>query len=141
MPFAKLTLLTEAADGRHVKLMEPLVFIRPNGEVITAPIGTLSDGASTPPVIWPVIPPFGSYWLATVLHDYLYRITKRDKDECDLILLEAMVSLEVPLLLREAIYEGVHLGGGIAFDDDRRVALKAYRAFLAVNPFGVVADK
>lgn len=89
------------------------------------PVGTVSDGASTPREIWDLIPPFGSYWRATYLHDYLYRLTKRDRKECDDILLEAMKDIGVPLLLRDAIYEGVRLGGSWAFDDDRKAKLRA----------------
>ena len=128
--FAKTTLAVETSDGRHATLLEPLVYTSKAGEVITAPVGTISDGASTPKIIWNLIPPFGSYWLATVLHDYLYRVTKQPRDYCDSMLLEAMESLNVELLLREAIYEGVRLGGGIPFEDDRRAKLKLYMAHL-----------
>ncbi len=131
MGFAKLTLANETADGHFIILLEPLIYTTDAGEIITAPIGTRSDGASTPRVLWPVIPPFGSYWLATVLHDYLYRITNRERDFCDNTLLEAMVSLNVELVLREAIYEGVRLGGSIPFNDDRRIKLRTYQLHLA----------
>ena len=76
--------------------------------------------------MWGMIPPFGTYWLAAVLHDFLYRETDRTKEECDLLFLEAMKSLGVDLLLREAIYEGVRFGGGEAFNTDRRPKLKAW---------------
>lgn len=131
--FAKLTLAVETTDGRFVKLIEDLVYTTKSGEVITAPAATLSDGASTPKILWAMIPPFGQYWLAAVLHDYLYRLSKLPKDYCDNILLEAMESLGVEWLLRETIYEGVHLGGDVAFNDDRRVKLKLFMSRLAMG--------
>lgn len=132
MPFAKLTLdvrfqnAAGRADGRNSILLEELRYTTEAGEVITAPIGTTTDGASTPSVIWPIIPPFGPYYLAVVLHDFLYRVTQRDRSECDSICLEAMKSLGISLLLREAIYEGIRIGGDAAFDMNRRPALRAY---------------
>lgn len=131
--FAKTTLDVRTSNGRDVTLLEPLVYTAKSGEVITAPVGTVSDGASTPRVIWQVIPPFGPYWMATVLHDYLYRLTKQPRDYCDNMLMEAMESLGVEFLLREAIYEGVHLGGEVAFNDDRRVKLLAFMNHLAIQ--------
>jgi hypothetical protein len=129
--FEKPTLKIETSDGRNVTLLEVLRYTTKSGELIEAPIGTSSDGASTPKWMWNLIPPFGSYWLAAVLHDYLYRLTQKPKDYCDDIILEAMESLGVDLILREAIYEGVHLAGDIAFNDDRRVKLKLYLGDLA----------
>lgn|SRR5574337_169544 len=123
MPFAKPTLKVETGDGRFFTLLEPLIYTTNAGEVITVPIGCTTDGASTPKAIWNVIPPFGTYWLAAVLHDYLYRVTNRPKFECDNLLLEAMVSLRVDEALRNAIYDGVHLGGQISFDEDRKINL------------------
>jgi hypothetical protein len=123
MPFAKRTLKVETGDGRFFDLLEPLVYTTNSGEVITVPIGCTTDGASTPREIWNIIPPFGTYWLAAVLHDYLYRITERSKAECDHLLLEAMISLGVDEALRNAIYEGVHIGGTVSFDEDRKINL------------------
>ncbi len=131
--FEKLTLKIETGDGRNVTLLEILRYRTKAGELIEVPVGTTSDGASTPKWMWNLIPPFGKYWLAAVLHDYLYRITQKPKDYCDDIILEAMESLGVDLFLREAIYEGVHLGGDVAFNDDRRVKLKLYLGHLALN--------
>ncbi len=123
MGFSKTTLRVETSDGRYFTLLEPLVYTSDAGEVITAPAGTKTDGASTPPELWPLIPPFGTYWLAAVLHDFLYRIDKRPKVECDKLLLEAMLSLSVEKALRDAIYEGVVLGGLPSFAEDRKISI------------------
>lgn len=142
--FKKPTLANETSDGRNIVLLEDLIYAAKNGVILKMPIGSPSDGASTPRAIWQLIPPFGPYWRGTVLHDGAYRnlllqlntdgswtpITF-NRDQSDDLLLEAMESMGVDLLLREAIYEGVHLGGDIAFDDDRRIKLKSYRLSLS----------
>ena len=142
--FKKPTLVNETSDGRNVVLLEDLVYVAKNGIQYLLPTGSQSDGASTPKAIWNIIPPFGTYWKGTVLHDGAYRnvlqvlnsdgtwaLATLARDQSDDLLLEAMESLNVELLLREAIYEGVHLGGEIPFDDDRRVKLAVYRASLS----------
>ena len=130
------------SDGRNFTLLSPEVFTSGVGEVITIPAGSTSDGASTPKELWIEIPPFGQYWKAAFLHDYLYRFTQKPKAECDSLLFEAMRSLGVPLLLAGTIYEGVHAGGQSSFDADRASVPKATLNFnppanlppLAISP-------
>ena len=117
--FQNAFVYTKSADGRNFVLVEPLVYVTAAGEIITAPPGTTTDGASTPRILWRVIPPFGPYWPAAVLHDYLYRSSQKPKAECDSILLEAMLWLGVEQVEADAIYEGVKLGGQSSFDSDR----------------------
>ena len=59
-------------------------------------------------------------WMAAFLHDYLYRSTNIPKDVCDSLLREAMEDLCVDWVERDAIYEGVALGGQSSFDEDRK---------------------
>lgn len=112
-------LKVESSDGRNFVLLVTFSFIRPSGEVVTVPMGATSDGASTPQAMWNVLPPFGTYWRAAFLHDWLYRGSDRPKGECDTILKEAMESLGVGWLDRDSIYEGVAIGGEESFRADR----------------------
>jgi Protein of unknown function (DUF1353) len=122
-------------DGRNIVMYEKVVYCSRSGEQITLSVGAESDGASTPKELWMIAPPFGWYWRAGVLHDFLYRYTQRPKAECDALLLEAMDVLlseesgkgfwnEVKRIEREAearsFYEAVTLGGGCSFDEDRK---------------------
>ncbi len=118
--FDSRSVLVRTSDGRNFVLAAPFTFTRRDGEAITVPAGAGSDGASTPPELWPTIPPFGLYWQAAFLHDFLYRCTDRPKAECDSIFLEAMEWLGVPNLEAQAIYEGVNLFGEAAFEADRK---------------------
>jgi Protein of unknown function (DUF1353) len=110
-------------DGRNGSLLNPIRFQRPDnvgGEIITVPAGATTDGASIPEAAWSLgLAPFGVYWLACVLHDWLYRGTKRSREECDLILWEAMLSLDVPEAVAKVIYNAVRQFGQAAFDEDR----------------------
>lgn len=40
---------------------------------IVLPKGTLTDGASVPRLLWPLVPPTGRHFAAAILHDDLYR--------------------------------------------------------------------
>lgn len=143
MSFAKLTLQVVTADGHNCVLFEPLEFTTKAGRVLRMIMGATTDGASMPRALWRELPPFGTYWLAAVLHDGAYRdqLEERQvdgswkhvslsKSECDQLLNEAMESLGVNEIARITIYEGVHFGGQSSFDEDR----KAVALDLATHP-------
>lgn len=123
--FAADSFRVSSADGRNFTLLDAVAFTAASGEIITIPAGAQSDGASTPPEVWPLIPPFGKYWRAAYLHDFLYRYTTRPKAECDRLLLEAMASLGVGEVERYTIFEAVNRFGQAAFDGDRAARGKA----------------
>lgn len=119
--FQSESLAVRSSDGRSFTLIEPLVYLSNREGTLVVPAGTTTDGASTPRALWRVIPPFGDYWMAAVLHDFLYRETTYPKDHCDRIFLEAMQSLGVPEALADAIYQGVNHFGQTSFNEDRRL--------------------
>lgn len=120
--FSTEELVVRTRDGLNCILVEPFSFTRPSGEVITVQPGAASDGASSPRVLWPELPPFGTYWPAAFLHDELYRRSTYPKDTCDTIFKEALESLGVTKFDEFQLYEGVHLFGGGAFEEDRAEA-------------------
>jgi hypothetical protein len=85
---------------------------------VDIPRGFLTDGATIPRIFWNLLPPWGTYGQAAIVHDFLCRYLTITKDglsvhitrkQCDEILLEAMVVLGVPLTTRCAIYYAVCL--------------------------------
>lgn len=83
---------------------------------VIVPNGFRSDGASVPQPFWNIIPPWGEYGQAAVLHDWLceYRtIIVRgqpqsiSREEADFIFREAMEVLNVPKVQREAMHAAV----------------------------------
>lgn len=85
---------------------------------VVVPQGYLTDGASVPRVFWSLIPPWGSYGQAAVLHDWLCEylgyldgetfvpLTRRQVDD---LLLQAMCDLGVGKFTRLTIWAGVRL--------------------------------
>lgn len=125
-------LLVRTSDGRNVVLQEPLEYVCDCGSRVRAPIGATSDGASTPRALWQLVPPFGEYWLAAVLHDAAYRGTLEVQQadgswapadftqaEADDLIGQAMASLGVNEEERSAIYRALKEFGGKAFREDR----------------------
>ncbi len=125
MGFSRTDFAVRTSDGRNMVLLEEITYTARDGRVITIPAGSASDGASTPPALWPTLPPFGRYWPAAFLHDYLYRCSDLPKALCDDLLLEAMQSLGVEALEARVIYEGVHYGGASSFAEDRAAQAKS----------------
>jgi len=145
MPFLQTSLAVATSDGRHCRTLSLLQYDSKNGERIEIPIGTLTDGASIPQEFWNILPPFGVYWLACILHDFLYNSHPKpdniDDEEyrkwCDYMLLEAMESLEVPFIIRITIYEGVRYGGKHAYTEDRLKLIAAHFEDSKIHSFTV----
>lgn len=85
---------------------------------VQVPIGYLTDGASVPRLFWSILPPWGKYGQAAVLHDYLCdygRIIDKgipiniNREEVDNIFYEAMEVLQVPKLTISLMKKGVNL--------------------------------
>lgn len=83
---------------------------------VSVPAGYLTDGASVPRLFWNMIPPWGAYGQAAVVHDVVcesLQVTECGKlvyisrAECDKILNLAMKTLGVPVLQRWMIYSAV----------------------------------
>jgi hypothetical protein len=85
---------------------------------VYVPAGYLTDGASVPRLFWSLIPPWGAYGQAAVVHDIVCEYLSVTVDgqprpvsrsTCDQILLEAMAVLEVPSIKRKVISSAVGL--------------------------------
>jgi len=102
-------------DGDHWKTLDEIVYITDSNERIEVPVGFITDLASVPRVFWSILPPFGRYDGAAIVHDYLYSIQIFTRSRSDAILLEAMKSEGVGWLTRWTIYLGVRVGGWVAW--------------------------
>jgi hypothetical protein len=122
--FDKERLETYSTDGLNVCLAEPFTYTTAAGEKILVPAGSESDGASVPRVFWRIFPPFGRYWRAALLHDFLYRSTEMPKAKCDAIFHEAMLACGVGRAKAWTIYQGVNWFGVFAFKNCRKRSFK-----------------
>lgn len=98
------------------------------------PAGFLTDGASVPRPFWWLIPPWGNYGQASVLHDILcetgtmfrdelpYEITRK---EADYIFLDAMKAAGVNWFIRNTMFYGVRGWGMLGWKtNQKRLAAK-----------------
>lgn len=85
---------------------------------IVIPKGYRTDGATVPRIFWGIIPPWGKYGPAVIVHDYLcdgnpVLVNGKEyvmgRKEADQTLREAMRILKVPKYQRWSIYGGVRL--------------------------------
>lgn len=133
--FQEATIDVETHDGLDDVLLDALVFKSWNGVIYRAPIGSTTDGLSTPKIVR-LIPGYdatGDDWLSGVLHDAAYRdqlevctgvwkpahLTRR---ECDDLILLAMKTQGVGFIRRRTIYYALRLFGSFAFKGDRAKA-------------------
>ncbi len=100
-----------------LQLVERFRYLSTAHGEIEVPAGFLSDGASVPRIFWGVLSPFGDYFGAALIHDFLYSANNRqfDRATCDAIFLTAMKEAGVPWLRRRTIYRAVRLGGWASF--------------------------
>jgi hypothetical protein len=106
-------------DGRNFRWLQTFGYLDKAGHWHDIPKHNDSDGASTPRLIWGIVPPFGRHWRPAAAHDHWYRNTQYPKIRCDALFLEAMESCGVSWFWRHVIYWGVKFGGHGAFKGDR----------------------
>ncbi len=108
-------------DTRLFRLISPFTCYSSYG-TITVPAGFVTDGASIPRLFWALLGPFGPWFAAAIIHDYLYSDlnTRFTREQSDLIFKEAMFNLGVDWPRREAIYRAVRAFGGRSFKGTKR---------------------
>ncbi len=111
--------LTDAGlrgDVRLFRLLSPFTYVSSRG-AITVPLGFITDGASIPRTFWTLLGPFGPYFEAAVIHDFLYSPWNRrfTRLEVDQLFKEAMFNLGLDWPRRELIYRAVRAFGGRTF--------------------------
>jgi hypothetical protein len=119
-------------DGRQLWAVGRPASFRPAtgsiaGDVVTLHPGAVTDLASIPRLVSNAYPPDGPWVLAAVFHDLCYRThgsfemwgrpghtraQAYSRAECDDLLRQGMVALDVGAVQRVTIYEAVRVGGG-----------------------------
>ena len=120
MPFEPGSLTVRRVDASTWALVDALVY-RGRRDRFVVPAGFRTDFATVPrPVTW-LVPRFGAYTLAAILHDWLITeglrtglVTSRDADG---IFRRVMRESGVPVLRRWLMWTGVRWG---ALTDERR---------------------
>lgn len=105
-------LLMPLSNGKF-KIMRSITIIIEN-KIIKIPTGFNTDLASVPKIFWPILPPFGKYTNAAIIHDFLYskyNLTDINRKEADRMFLKIMKFYKVNNIKRHLIYLAVRLFG------------------------------
>lgn len=116
--FTKALVVSPLADGKTWLLLEPFAYDvgeEGSGQTIDVEVGFMTDFTSIPRPFWAVLPRWGKYGNAAVLHDWLYSTQEYPRARADAIMFEAMGVLRVAAWQRYAIYWGVRGLGWIAW--------------------------
>jgi len=105
-----------------------------SGNSIDVPLKFMTDFASVPRPLWVILPRWGKYGNAAVIHDYCYWEQGRSRLESDRIFREAMEVLKVPKWQIRVMYYAVRLGGGLAWAGNKRRKKKGWSKMAAVMP-------
>ncbi len=112
--FTETLIVTPLPDGKTWIILADFgydVGEEGSSDVINVPIGTYTDFASIPRPLWIILPRWGKYGNAAVIHDWLYWDQARSRKEADGIFLDAMGILEVSPWQKHAIYWAVRAFG------------------------------
>lgn len=109
-----------SGPSRIFRLLSDFRYLSSAG-VITVPAGFETDGASIPKLFWTLFAPFGPYFHAAVIHDYLYSAhnDKFSRLQSDLIFKEAMYNSNVRWPTREVVFNAVRSFGKPFFAGSR----------------------
>ncbi len=116
--FTRALVVSPLADGKTWVLVEPFgydVGELGSGDTIEVVRGFKTDFASIPRLFWIVLPKWGKYGNAAVIHDWLYFTQQRTREEADRILFEAMQVLTVPRWQQYPIFYAVRWFGWFAW--------------------------
>lgn len=83
----------------------------PSATVISVPVGTVTDLASVPRLLWTIFPPHGRWAKAAIIHDYLYDQAIGTKKYADRTFRESMAVLGVSRVTRTLMYWAVRWFG------------------------------
>ena len=87
-------------SGREARLLEDIT-VDTSAGLILIPAGFETDFASVPQLFWSIVPPWGKYSQAAIVHDCFYRTPsvgdgRVTRKEADRIFLEEMKEAGVP---------------------------------------------
>ena len=119
--FTSPLIVSPMPDGKNWKLIKKFIYhvgSKYSRDLIKVPRGFITDFASSPSQVWWLIPPWGRYGKAAVIHDYLYQTHQRTRKEADNIFREAMGVLRVEPWRIFLMFWGVRLFGWLAWRSD-----------------------
>lgn len=75
--------LRKTKSTKYWVVAQNIEIVLSDGLFIVIPRGFETDLSSTPKWLWGVVPPYGDFLLAALIHDYLYVMKLRDRKYAD----------------------------------------------------------
>jgi hypothetical protein len=113
MPFVDGDITVKQIDAETWELREEVGY-RAREETFTVPVGFRTDFASVPTVFVWLIPRYGVYTKAAILHDFLCRLAPVSRADADGIFRRALRELGVSALRRWIMWAAVRAGGRLS---------------------------
>lgn len=82
-----------------------------DGAGVVVPKGFVTDFASIPRFLWPILSPWDVYCKACIIHDYLYRTKTCSRKLADQTMYEAAIVIGTPKWKAKTLYIAVRLFG------------------------------
>lgn len=114
MPFVEGDVVVKQTSQERWEIVEQLIY-EGNEEAFIVQPGFSTDLASVPRVAVWLLPRYGKYTKAAILHDYLWHEARAglfNKYDADGIFRRAMRELDVPFVRRWVMWAAVRLGSG-----------------------------
>ncbi|MFV0527018.1 MAG: DUF1353 domain-containing protein [Acidimicrobiales bacterium] len=101
-------------EGKRWRLVEPFLY-RGKRDLFSVPRGFTTDFASVPRVVVWLLPRYGRWTQAAILHDYLWALAREgqvSRVDADGLFYRALRELQVPFLRRWMMWAAVRLAAG-----------------------------
>lgn len=132
--FTDVLLVSPMDDGKSWVVMRGFGYAlgsEYSGNVIEVPKGFVTDFTSVPRVFQWLVPRWGKYGNAAIIHDWLYWQQDLPRREVDLVFLEAMGVMRVFPLTKHLIYRAVRIFGWYAWLRNRADRESGFNRVLA----------
>ena len=106
----------------------------PQFSAVKVPPGFVTDLASIPPPLFPVLRADGEYAQAAIVHDYLYWVQRTTRAHADEVFRVAMRDLEVRRVELESVFAAVRTFGQAAWEKNGELKRHGERRFLKRTP-------
>lgn len=112
MAFVQGLVTVEEVDATSWRLLAPVVYAGRH-ETFEVPVGFTTDFASVPAAFTWLVPRYGAYTKAAVLHDYLCETAVVSRADADGLFRRCLRELGVSLLRRWMMWAAVRLNSGL----------------------------
>lgn len=119
MAFLDHLILKEPASGKGEWTLVRQLRYAGREQQFAVPPNFKTDGASVPRVMWHLLPPFGRYLKAAVIHDYLYVTRPVSRKDADGIFRRIMREAGVSKPKRYIMWAAVRVFGWVYWKDGR----------------------